>query len=179
MQEIQYLMQQHFPDASSDIPENRKKMTSSLQEKIETFSITAYTQAQEHLLKCSLKLPPFQSKHSKLTLPKSVFNKSRKTTLFIFEVKERFLQGCWRNQTSIMLTLAVPQSKHTHFFYFYWEAINKGNNIYCQKKNRGKKKKERTSFCCCIYPENASILNNSGSCGLSFQNFTAKLENFH
>lgn len=49
MQEMQYLMQLHFSDASSAIPESKKKMTSSLQEKIKTFSIIAYTQTQEHL----------------------------------------------------------------------------------------------------------------------------------
>lgn len=86
MQEIQYLMQQDFSDASSAITKSRKKMTSSLQEKI-MFSISAYVQTQEHVLKCSLKFSPFQSKHSKLALPKSVFDKRRKTTLFIFEVK--------------------------------------------------------------------------------------------
>lgn len=49
MQEMQYLMQQHFSDASSAIPESKKKMTSSLQEKIKAFSISACAQTQENL----------------------------------------------------------------------------------------------------------------------------------
>lgn len=87
MQEIQFLMQQHFSDIC-----HRWKQKKNYQDspgKNNTFSISAYVQTQEHLLKCSLQISPFQSKHSKLTLPKSIFDKRRKTKLFIFEFKEK------------------------------------------------------------------------------------------